>query len=132
MKIPHITLGYLGPSMDLYRAKYKTVVFIYVSDDKEWAKQHMTRDKDVIFSWSSSNRVIATGEDLALLSLCNHTIMTRGTFSFWASKLAGGSYIRPCMLENTATRVEKEKRRGRPWPLNPLDRRWQTSLWRDC
>jgi len=134
MKIPHITLAYLGPTMDLYRAKYKTVVFLYVSDDKEWAKQHMSRDKDVVFSWSPSNRVLATGEDLALLSLSNHTIMTRGSYSFWASKLSGGSYIRPCMLENTATQVEKRERRerGKPWPLNPLDRKWQDSLWKDC
>ena len=30
------------------------------------------------------------GQDLALLSQCNHTIMTVGTFGWWAGYLAGG------------------------------------------
>ena len=30
--------------------------------------------------------------DLAMLSQCNHTIITRGTFSMWAALLAGGEY----------------------------------------
>jgi hypothetical protein len=28
--------------------------------------------------------------DLALLAACNHTILTYGTFGFWAGFLAGG------------------------------------------
>ena len=134
MKIPHITMSYLSPSMDMYRDKYKNAVFLYVSDDKEWAKQHLTRDKELVFSWSLSAKVISTGEDLAILSLCTHTIMTRGTYSFWASKLAGGTYIRPCMFQHTATQQEQEKKRqnGKPWPGKMLNKQWQTSLWREC
>ena len=30
--------------------------------------------------------------DLALLSSCNHTIVSRGTFSFWVAIMAGGEY----------------------------------------
>jgi hypothetical protein len=30
------------------------------------------------------------GMDLALLAACNHTILTYGTFGFWAGFLAGG------------------------------------------
>ena len=30
--------------------------------------------------------------DLALLVNCNHTIISRGTFSMWAAMLAGGEY----------------------------------------
>ena len=92
-KIPHITMGYIGPSMDLFRNMFNnTVMFIYVSDDKEWIKNNMKRDKDVIVGSSDS-----TGDDLALLSLCHHTIMTRGTFSTWAAMLAGGLYIRDAL-----------------------------------
>ena len=83
-------MGYIGPSMDLFRNKFNnTVMFLYVSDDKEWIKNNMKRDKDVVIGSSDS-----TGDDLALLSLCDHTIMTRGTFSTWAAMLAGGLYLR--------------------------------------
>ena len=33
---------------------------------------------------------LAAGYDLSLLSLCNHTILSYGTFSYWAGVLAGG------------------------------------------
>ena len=35
------------------------------------------------------NKTLSTGLDLALLSLCNHTITSYGSYSFWASFLAG-------------------------------------------
>jgi galactoside 2-L-fucosyltransferase 1/2 len=37
----------------------------------------------------------SVGHDLAVMSLCNHTIISHGTFSFWAGFLAGGSVISP-------------------------------------
>ncbi len=33
---------------------------------------------------------LTLGMDLALLAACNHTILTYGTFGFWAGFLAGG------------------------------------------
>ena len=38
----------------------------------------------------AGNPVVAAGIDLALLSACNHTITSYGTYSFWAGFLAGG------------------------------------------
>ena len=35
------------------------------------------------------------GVDLAVLALCNHTIMDYGTFGMWAGLLAGGKIILP-------------------------------------
>ena len=35
------------------------------------------------------------GHDLALMSLCNHTILSHGTFSYWSGYFAGGFVIRP-------------------------------------
>ena len=38
------------------------------------------------------------GLDLAIISQCNHTILSHGTFSFWAGFLAGGKRIIPSMI----------------------------------
>ena len=34
----------------------------------------------------------AAAYDLALMVNCNHTIISRGTYSMWAGRLAGGEY----------------------------------------
>ena len=131
--IPHITMAYLGPSMDLYLTKYNnSVIFLYVSDDAEWGEKYLVRDRNVVLSLSASTEPgQATGEDLALLSLCDDIITTRGTFSQWAARLAGGSHLRPCMFPHSSTEAEIHNRAG-TWPINPLKPKWQTSLWRSC
>jgi hypothetical protein len=40
------------------------------------------------------------GHDLAVMSLCNHTIISHGTFSFWIGFLAGGKVISPNHFPN--------------------------------
>ena len=42
--------------------------------------------------------VLCIGTDLAILSRCNHTILSYGTFSFWAGFLSGGKRIIPSMI----------------------------------
>ena len=76
--------------MDLYRNRFPDpVIFLYVSDDQEWVSTHMGRDRDLMVASSETlNPELATGEDLALLSLTDHVITTRGTFSKWAAQLA--------------------------------------------
>ena len=130
--IPHITMTYLGPSMDLFLEKFNNcVLFLYVSDDQQWGEEHLARDRSVVVSRSDSRRSLAAGEDLALLSLCQHVISSRGTFSQWAARLAWGLTLRPCMFAQTASREERRQRRSR-WPADPLQQAWQTSLWRPC
>ena len=95
--IPHITMSYLGQSMDLFRRRFQeNVVFLYISDDPEWIQPYAKKLKDLIpSSRKSKDRVEATGEDLALLSLCDHVIITHGTFSIWAAFLSKGNWIFP-------------------------------------
>lgn len=46
-------------------------------------------DNWTVFSSSS------IGHDLAVASLCNHTIISYGTFSLWVGFLAGGIIMSP-------------------------------------
>ena len=64
-------------------------VFIVASDDKPWARENLlgiAETKVYVLSAKNSAEV-----DLAVLARCQHTIMSAGTYSFWAAYLAGGT-----------------------------------------
>ena len=91
--------GYFIEAMEMFREKYPRSVFVYVSDDIPWGKEKLKKrikSKDFYIAGylqdqqMASNPVIAAGLDLALLSACNHSITSYGTYSFWAGFLAGG------------------------------------------
>jgi len=67
---------------------YANVHFIVCSDDIAWCKTHLSFMGDVSFSEGHD-----AVQDLAILSKCNHTILTHGSFSWWAAWLAGGDVI---------------------------------------
>ena len=97
---------YYNDGMDYFRDNYDNCVFIVASDDIEWCKKHIdTSKEDVVFSESnptfyrdkdgnlSDEDDSKAAYDLVLLSSCNHTVVSRGTFSFWVAMLAGGEYF---------------------------------------
>ena len=63
------------------------ILFVVASDDKDWVQQHLN-GPDTYISHEESSVI-----DLALLAACNDTIMSVGTFSWWAGFLAGGKTI---------------------------------------
>lgn len=83
--VPNVS--YFQKAADYYRNKYTNVIFIVTSDEIWWGKSNLNF-KDFVFSISNSEVM-----DMALLALCNHTIMSVGTFSWWAAWLAGGDAI---------------------------------------
>ncbi|XP_064596554.1 galactoside alpha-(1,2)-fucosyltransferase 2-like [Liolophura sinensis] len=78
---------YLHRAFKYYRSKYSNVLFIVCSDDFGWSQTHI-KGKDVRFSVKLNPEV-----DLAILSLCNHTIITSGSFGWWGAWLAGGDVV---------------------------------------
>lgn len=84
-------LGYILRAMEYYRTKYKQVLFLVFSDfsDKDWCRTNLAPNRpDVVLTGYNPPEF-----DLAMLSLCNHTVVTVGTFSWWASWLAGGDVV---------------------------------------
>ena len=78
---------YITKAFDYYRNKYPNAQFVMVSDDSKWCQNNFKH---------SDIHVVSLGDpylDLALLSLCEHTIMTTGTYSFWAAWLAEGDVV---------------------------------------
>ncbi len=79
---------YLEKAIAFFRRLFpdKCIVFIVCSDDVLWAKRNFPAGPySVVFSEGNSGAV-----DLAILSHCNHTISSTGSFSWWAGWLAGG------------------------------------------
>ena len=80
---------YLQKATKYYNQKYANVVFVVCSDNIRWSQDNFP-DKNVVFSVDYQSEPWV---DLAILSMCNHTITTVGTFSWWAGWLAGGEVV---------------------------------------
>ena len=83
---------YLRRALELCRRRYRRPAFVVSSDDLPWVRRRL-RGPDLVIAGSSGAG--SAGRDLALLAQCNHTVMTHGTFGFWAAYLARGDVIVP-------------------------------------
>ncbi|KAK3105385.1 hypothetical protein FSP39_023973 [Pinctada imbricata] len=74
------------------------VRFIVCSDDITWSREHLTGFSEVYFSDAKT-----PVEDLAMLSMTNHTIITVGTFGWWAAFLSNGTtiYFKDLFVQNS-------------------------------
>lgn len=113
--MPQLKPSYYLSAIDLFRSKLKNPVFVLVGDDIEWARKNIVnRVRGVpihIRGSSLVNSKESIGNDLALLTQCNHTVLSYGTFSMWAGILAGGYRVFPYMV------LEPSNSKS-----NPLDR----------
>ncbi|ELT97734.1 hypothetical protein CAPTEDRAFT_210126 [Capitella teleta] len=92
---------YIRHAMDhmLHRLhRERPYTFLVTSDDIEWRRYHLGNRSDVIFLSPKSDlehkiKPVQIGLELAMLSMCHHSIMTVGTFGWWAAYLAGGHTV---------------------------------------
>ncbi|XP_007956312.1 galactoside alpha-(1,2)-fucosyltransferase 1 [Orycteropus afer afer] len=84
--------AYLQKAMDWFRERYEAPVFVVTSNGMKWCQENIDTSRgDVVFAGNGQEG--SPARDFALLTQCNHTIMTIGTFGFWAAYLAGGDTI---------------------------------------
>jgi galactoside 2-L-fucosyltransferase 1/2 len=74
--------------MGYFKKKYTNVLFVVGSNDIDWSKKSLASERNVYYSIGNS-----PAEDIALLSLANHTIMSVGTFGWWIGWMARGTSI---------------------------------------
>ena len=79
--------NYTRKSINFFRGNYKDAFFVVLSDDQKWCKDNIN-GSDVIFSPFKEPIV-----DMAILSLCNHTIITSGSYGWWGAWLANGTVV---------------------------------------
>jgi galactoside 2-L-fucosyltransferase 1/2 len=75
--------------MQYFSQKYENTIFIVVSDDKQYCEKKFGEKKNVIVS----PRHFSASEDLAILSFCQHSIVTAGSFGWWSAFLADGDVL---------------------------------------
>lgn len=78
-------LDYIGKAQDIFIRKYKKVQFIVVSDDKPWCRKNI---KNVTISSLND-----PGDEMALMVLSDHVIMTVGTYGWWGAWLSRGTTV---------------------------------------
>ena len=101
MDFEPIKPSYYIQAMDLYRAQAlptEDLIFVIISDNVDWCKMHIKKKHKNVFVVSNPKleTIDGIGHDLAIMSKCNHTIISRGSFSYFSSIFAGGSKILPC------------------------------------
>ena len=113
--LPHfVQYGYVTPGEEYYKmtreyfqTRLKNVYFIVCSNDKEWAQQNI-KGNNVIHSLEYGAAV-----DMAILSLCDHMILSLGTFGWWSAWLSNGTTV---------------YYNGWPKPLSPLDKEFDKKV----
>jgi galactoside 2-L-fucosyltransferase 1/2 len=80
---------YLFTAIEYYTSHYSNAHFIVTSDDKPYCK-NLFRNQLNIFVTS---QFFSRGDDIVTLSLCEHSIITGGTFGWWAAYLTNGQVV---------------------------------------
>jgi len=76
-------------SMEYFNTRYKYVTFLLFSDDMKWCRKNILATNIVYIEGPS--RVI----NLAVASLCDHAIVTQGSFGQWIAWFTNGVTLRP-------------------------------------
>ena len=74
---------YINKAMKYFTDRFNTVLFVVCSDNMKWTKDNI-KHPNVVFVHDKPE------VDMSVLIHCNHTIITVGTFGWWAGFMAGG------------------------------------------
>ena len=113
---------YFQCALSLCRRRYPGAVFIVASDDVVWSRANILGGDvimaaDLVPDGKLSDRDAAL--DMATLSLCNHTIVSYGTFSYMSAFMAGGDIVAPTGYSNSEHFVADGMVRS-GWPVTLL------------
>lgn len=87
------TKEYLVSAVQYFRSQFPSALLIFVvcSDEIDWAKRNFPAAHNSSVVVFSEN--LSAAQDMALLSACNHSIITVGTYGWWSAFLTGGRTV---------------------------------------
>ena len=103
-------ISYIRKAMTFFRKEYKHVHFIVCSNDRAWCQNNIN-SSDVTFSQFQVPTI-----DMAILTLCDHVIMTVGTFGWWGGWLSGGTVVYLSDYAKPGSHAEKKAPRESYYP----------------
>jgi galactoside 2-L-fucosyltransferase 1/2 len=80
---------YLFSAINYYTSLYPNAHFLVATDDKPYCRNLFRNYSNIYFTPQS----FSPGHDLIALSVCQHSIVTGGTFSWWAAYLTNGQVV---------------------------------------
>jgi galactoside 2-L-fucosyltransferase 1/2 len=75
--------------MKYYTSLYPNAHFLVATDDKPYCINLFRNYSNIYFTPQS----FSPGHDLIALSVCQHSIVTGGTFSWWSAYLTNGQVV---------------------------------------
>ncbi len=104
-KTPGVT--YFEHAMAHYKIKYPSALFVATNSATDWMDKYLLpRRNDVVKTKKANSAPL----DMAILSLCNHTLMSVGTYGWWSAWLAGGDVVYYTDIAVPGSRAWKEYR----------------------
>jgi len=114
---------YFAHAMRYFVDRFDRIQFIVASNDVAWCRQNLTD-----FATTLPHRVNVTflaphsaGEDLAILSSCQHVIISTGSYGWWAAWLARGTTIYYADWPKNGSTLAKMFRREDYFPPTWID-----------
>ena len=93
---------YLFSAMKYYTSLYSNAYFLVATDDKPYCQKLFHNQPNVSITPDS----FSPGDDLIALSFCQHSIVTGGTFGWWAAYLAHGRVMHDVVYPSGCERRE--------------------------
>ena len=92
--------SYFLKAMAVFKKKFRHIIFVVASDTRKWCEENLP---DTIYMTKKGSSGVL---DMAILSRCNHTISSVGTFSWWSAWLTNGitTYYMPPAREGSRLR----------------------------
>jgi len=103
---PTPTAGYFHRATSFFTDCLERVLFVVLSDDPAWCRKHILVT-DIVYSSRHSPIV-----DMAIASLCDHAIITVGTYGWWAAWFANGLTVTQRNLPTNGSKLSNRLHRA--------------------
>ena len=80
-------LAYINKAMAYFKKRFTNPQFIALSEDKDWCNENLNRSDTIISPFYMAPI------DFTVMTLCDHMIITSGTFGWWGAWFSSGTVV---------------------------------------